>query len=194
MTALSANSTSPCNPQLEAIIAGLQNRMAERQTSINTGDLLTEQKADQAIPLGLHNAANACPASSPEAKQGFRNATNGYSGWNSREERDSVALHVVKNVLAKTTLHGILLGAGTMTITMLATPATVLYDGTELAGGMIDNGDGASQFAYDTNGDGWVDHQLTVDNTTEEVTSSEPDSLNLEDVVKGVWHIVTDFF
>ncbi|KAG9125730.1 hypothetical protein FRC07_006444 [Ceratobasidium sp. 392] len=193
MTASLSYSDTPQNPQLQAILTGVQDRMAERQAAIQAGNLLVEKQADKEIPQGLHDAADACPDSSPAAKQGFQNAANKYSESTSRAERDNVVLHIVKNILIKQGLHAILLGAGVMTITLLATPATILYNGAEVGGGMIDNGDGTSEFTYDDNGDGWVDHQFTIDNTTEEPVS-EAESLDLEGVIKGVWHIVENLF
>ncbi|KAG9087904.1 hypothetical protein FS749_002565 [Ceratobasidium sp. UAMH 11750] len=62
---------APPSPQLQSILARVQSRMSERQTAIQAGDTVAKQQADQAVLRGLHDAADACPHSPPEAKQGF---------------------------------------------------------------------------------------------------------------------------
>ncbi|KAG9087503.1 hypothetical protein FS749_002868 [Ceratobasidium sp. UAMH 11750] len=90
--------------------------MSERQTAIQAGDTVAEQQVDQAVLQGLHDAADACPPSPPEAKQGFQNVADHYGESKSREERDNVVLHMVKDVLIKPTLHTALIGAGALTL------------------------------------------------------------------------------
>ncbi|KAG9087504.1 hypothetical protein FS749_002869 [Ceratobasidium sp. UAMH 11750] len=180
----------PSNSQIEFILGGVQNRMAERQAAINTGNIQAEWQADQAITQGLYYAGNACPANHPGARQGFHNAANRYSNSRSRGERDNLVYKIAKSVLIKKAILAILLGAGTLTIAELAAPATMFsVDGTEFYGHAIDNGDGTHQFLYDTNGNGWDDTQVTVSNATGQAISA-PDHLGLVDTVKNVFELL----
>ncbi|KAG8702927.1 hypothetical protein FRC08_003165 [Ceratobasidium sp. 394] len=130
----------PPNSQLEFILGGVQNRMAERQAAINTGNIQAEWQVDQAITQGLYYAGNACPANHPGARQGFHNAANRYSNSRSRGERDNLVYKIAKSVIIKKAILAILLGAGTLTIAELAAPATMFsVDGTEFYGHAIDN-------------------------------------------------------
>ncbi|KAG9087011.1 hypothetical protein FRC06_002774 [Ceratobasidium sp. 370] len=181
----------PPNSQLELILGGVQDRMAERHAAINTGNIPAEWRADQAITRGLYNAGNACPANAPGARQGLHNAAHRYSNSQSRRERDSLVSKIAKGVLIKQTVGGILLGAGTLTIAALAVPATMYAaDGTEFYGHEIDNEDGTHQFLYDSNGNGWDDSQVTVSDSTGQTISAEPDDLGVADIIQNLFEIL----
>ncbi|KAG9087905.1 hypothetical protein FS749_002566 [Ceratobasidium sp. UAMH 11750] len=101
---------------------------------------------------------------------------------------------MVKNVLIKPALHTALLGAGALTLSVFAPVATMTaLDGTVTQGHEAENGDGTHEFLTDTDGDGLVDTQQRIDDDTGEELS-ESESLDLEDTIKDVWHMVTGFF
>ncbi|QRV88177.1 hypothetical protein RhiJN_16195 [Ceratobasidium sp. AG-Ba] len=99
--------------------------MAERQQAIQSGSFVAEWRANQSICRGLQDAANTCPRSAPQAKQGFQNMANLYRDKPSRRERDNLVLHFAKRVLSMKNLASVLAGAAALTFDALASPGTL---------------------------------------------------------------------
>ncbi|QRV98275.1 hypothetical protein RhiJN_26294 [Ceratobasidium sp. AG-Ba] len=169
---------------LEFINAGLKARMVDRQKAIDSGNTRAEREADKKIYEGLQQAAQACPPRATRAKQVFQHTANEYGASTDRNQRDNIIGRILYTIIAKKTAAAILLGAGTLAIGAFAAPALVVdpNTGQPVAGAQIDNEDGTHQVLYDSNGNGFYDHQVTVNDTTGYTT--DPDSLGFMDVAR----------
>ncbi|KAG8772206.1 hypothetical protein FRC12_003199, partial [Ceratobasidium sp. 428] len=73
---------------------------------------------------------------------------------------------ILKGAIIKKAVAAVLLGASVSSIPLLAPAATYVLNETQLGGYMINNGNGTSEFVYDADGNGFVDHQILLNNVT----------------------------
>lgn len=172
-------------------IEGAKARIGERDQAIRKGDAADERRADEAIPRHLDHAANACPSHAPQAKRGFQNASRAYSNAGSREKRDNIIVRIYESILVKAGIYLILIGAASLGIAALAEPAVMMAsNGAEIHGYTISNGDGTSHFDWDSNNNGLLDSQFTVNDLTGQVSGEG--SMDLVDALKDFGHAIMD--
>ncbi|KAG8721901.1 hypothetical protein FRC09_007186 [Ceratobasidium sp. 395] len=137
----------------------------ERIKAIKRGDTRLEYYADQSIHRGFQLAANTFHPHSPQGV-GFQNVANAYVGSSYRTGRNNILWRILKGAIIKKAVAAVLLGASVSSIPLLAPAATYVLNGTQLGGYMINNGNGTSEFVYDADGNGFVDHQILLNNVT----------------------------
>ncbi|CAE6422146.1 unnamed protein product [Rhizoctonia solani] len=180
--AYAQSANAELSDNLKKQLQELEGHIGGRNESIAQGNSHMESVYDQKIGQTLDATANACPPNAQAAGQGFRNAATRYQNSRTRADRSSILMKIITNVLKHKAMTFILMGAAALTIAALAPTGTQMINGIQYTGSTLDNGNGTHQFFYDTNYNGIVDSQVTIDNNTGVVVSS-PDSLGFRDML-----------
>ncbi|KAG8734577.1 hypothetical protein FRC11_003906, partial [Ceratobasidium sp. 423] len=186
------------NPRLQSVMDGLETRMVERQEAIEQRNGEDEQVTDQKIVKDLRDTASALPSESlgPEAKQKFEAIATEYEKCESRSEHNQLIHKMITILKHRNEIAQLLKVAASLSIMAIAPTATMDVDvdgdgDQDVHGYSIDNDDGAHKFLYDADGNGILDHEVVVDDeTNEQIGDSE--SLDLREIGHDLLEFVTN--